>query len=510
MSNNSCQKLFARTFSSLILSLSLVSAFAGTITGKATDHAGREVYLLRYLDPYSLKTEVIQSSTISDDGTFRLVNPENSTQECVIAILNLRARIFMKAQTDYHVTFPVLPADIPYTFKPIWLEFEFTGMKQDDPNLAISAFNRSYEQFFDSISVDLAQKMYRGSSSYRTSRKRQLETTNMVSESTDSMLVKNTNVSKAFEEWKKSADSLKQANADVYTKTYLSYGKYRIELYLGKPKQELIEKHIQSPNFDPFHPECASFLEETFAFYFHKDYFHTDYDSLVHAIHLTDSRTIQNLIGSNAKVSNPLIIDLIALSNLRGLYYGVQFSKATIYRNIEMLADSSDSGIEPIALRVLEKLAAGKKGSQPENFTLMNEKSERVQLKDYQGQFVYINFFKSNCSSCAREMQLMEPFQAKFNQQLTILSICMDQSLDDLTNYLSKHPDQKWEFLFGGSHPDLADQFNLRSIPGYYLLNPNGQLVYTYTKSPSEGISDQIYSLLNSFAPDQRIKVWDD
>lgn len=510
MSNNFCLQLFVRISSIALLVLISSSLSAGTITGKAIDHIGKEVFLLRYQDPYSLKTEIIESATIGVDGTFKLTNPSESTEECVISIMNLRARIFMKKGTDYHVTFPQLTENIPFTFKPIWLEFDFTGMNDDDPNLAIAAFNRSYEQFFDSIAVDLAQKMYKGSNTYRTARKRQLESVDMAMSSSDTIVSSHGDVWKKYDEWKHVADSIKNENADLFTKTYLSYATNRIELYLGKPRKTLVQEEINSYRFDPLHPECASFLEETFAHYFNKDYFQSDFDSLDLAIREMNLTSVQGLVRSYSGVESAESIDLLILSNLRGLYYGDRYSRGLIYRNIELLSKSGHGVSSDVAKRVLEKLAAGKKGSQPEDFTLLNEKDERVKLSDFEGQFVYLNFFKSNCTSCLREMQLLEGLERKFPQQLAIVSISMDEDYEDFTKYLAHHPDQQWTFLYGGADPLLADKFNLRSLPGFYLLNPNGQLVYTYTKSPSEGVGDQLTMLLKSFKPDQRIKVWDD
>lgn len=510
MLSSSYLQLFVKIFSITLLILISSSLKAGIITGKAIDHIGKEVFLLRYQDPYSLKTEIIQSTTIGVDGTFKLNNPGQKTEECVLSIMNLRARIFMKKGTDYFVTFPQITEDIPFTFKPIWLEFDFTGMNEDDPNLAIAAFNRSYEQFFDSIAVDLAHKMYKGSNTYRTARKRQLESVDMAISSTDTILGSHGDVWVKFDEWKNVADSIKKENDDLFTKTYLTYATNRIELYLGKPRKTLVKEEINTDQFDPLHPECASFLEETFAHYFNKDYFQSDFDSLDQAIRELNLYQVQNLVKLNSGVESSEVVDLLILSNLRGLYYGDRYGKGVIYRNIELLSNSGNGVCSLVAKRVLEKLAAGKKGSQPEDFVLLNEKDERIKLSDFKGQFVYLNFFKSNCTSCLREMQLLESLDRKFPQQLAILSISMDEDYADFTKYLAHHPDQKWTFLYGGADPLLADKFNLRSLPGFYLLNPNGQLVYTYTKSPSEGIGDQLTMLLQSFKTNQRIKVWDD
>ena len=59
-------------------------------------------------------------------------------------------------------------------------------------------------------------------------------------------------------------------------------------------------------------------------------------------------------------------------------------------------------------------------------FQLKNEKGEIVSLRDFQGKYVYIDFWATWCVPCIKEMTIMPALQEKYGPVIEFVSISID------------------------------------------------------------------------------------
>ena len=102
---------------------------------------------------------------------------------------------------------------------------------------------------------------------------------------------------------------------------------------------------------------------------------------------------------------------------------------------------------------------------------LMDAKT--VNLKDYRGRFVLLNFWATWCSPCLKEMPDFEKAYLQMgHDKLIVLAVGMGESIEKIKAFSNK---------YGFSFPLLADNkmeitklYGVRNIPVTYMIGPDG------------------------------------
>jgi peroxiredoxin len=115
-----------------------------------------------------------------------------------------------------------------------------------------------------------------------------------------------------------------------------------------------------------------------------------------------------------------------------------------------------------------------------------------LSLADYQGKWVYIDFWATWCGPCMRKLPQVVDLHKEVSerQDFAVISVSLDDSrtkntLDSVTS--------KYGITFpvmydgGGFNSQLASNWCVDSIPSTFLIDPNGQ-IYASDVSPSDAL----------------------
>ncbi len=99
--------------------------------------------------------------------------------------------------------------------------------------------------------------------------------------------------------------------------------------------------------------------------------------------------------------------------------------------------------------------------------------AKTVNLQDYRGRFVLLNFWATWCSPCLKEMPDLENAYNEMGQEkLVVLAVGMGESVEKIKAFFNK---------YGFTFPLLADNrmkitklYGVRNIPVTYLIDPDG------------------------------------
>lgn len=128
-------------------------------------------------------------------------------------------------------------------------------------------------------------------------------------------------------------------------------------------------------------------------------------------------------------------------------------------------------------LLLSSSLAAFEPGGNAPDFTLpLLDTEASVKLSEFKGQWVYVDFWASWCGPCRQSMPLYEAlFQEYASQDLEILAINLDETREDATAFLAKHP-VSYTVLWDPAG-DTPAMWNIKVMPSSFLLDPQGKLV---------------------------------
>ena len=110
-----------------------------------------------------------------------------------------------------------------------------------------------------------------------------------------------------------------------------------------------------------------------------------------------------------------------------------------------------------------------------EKITFLDHKKKELNLDDYRGKLILLNFWASWCAPCKEEMPSLDSLQV--NKQLLNLKIFPinigQDSLEKASNFLNGLGVKNLDLYFD-SKTNLAKKFKLRGIPTSILLNKDG------------------------------------
>lgn len=136
------------------------------------------------------------------------------------------------------------------------------------------------------------------------------------------------------------------------------------------------------------------------------------------------------------------------------------------------------------------------------SFDYENHKGGKTKLEDFKGKYVYIDVWATWCGPCRAEIPALKKVEEKYHDQNIVfvsISVDVDKDHDKWKNFVSEKQlggvqlfaDKNW-------NSDFMKGFGVISIPRFILIDPNGKVVNSDAKRPSNPeLQNVLDSLLN-------------
>jgi thiol-disulfide isomerase/thioredoxin len=126
-----------------------------------------------------------------------------------------------------------------------------------------------------------------------------------------------------------------------------------------------------------------------------------------------------------------------------------------------------------------EGLEVGNKFLHYDTFSTTTIDGKEIELTDYKGKLLFIDFWSSWCAPCKTELPYIKVVHETYGgDEFAVLGISLDNSLDDLRDMAND---------YGVTYPQICDRkgwqsqyaamFNIRSIPTNFLLDGSGVII---------------------------------
>ncbi len=123
----------------------------------------------------------------------------------------------------------------------------------------------------------------------------------------------------------------------------------------------------------------------------------------------------------------------------------------------------------------IKNLVINKELKKYEDLTFLNSKKEQINLNDFKGKLILLNFWATWCGPCKEEMPSLDLLDKKANlDNLKIFPINVGQESEGKAiNFFNELKIKNLDIYFD-SPITLAKKFGLRGIPTTILLNKDG------------------------------------
>lgn len=203
-----------------------------------------------------------------------------------------------------------------------------------------------------------------------------------------------------------------------------------------------------------------------------------------------------NDIGKIHKIKNTKMAELIAVKG----FYDAALYAPKYQRDITQLMTQLESLLQNPEIKKLchstrlklERLMVGSPAPYYELYTVKGKKVPTVLNR----RNVLLAFVNTNIFECQKQLRLLEKYKATYKRQLEIVVVAVYQDKKELERFLSRNKYNNLYFTLWQNSSQLLEDYNIKTLPTYYLIDKKGNIVYAPLSSPEENMQIELQQAL--------------
>jgi peroxiredoxin len=110
-------------------------------------------------------------------------------------------------------------------------------------------------------------------------------------------------------------------------------------------------------------------------------------------------------------------------------------------------------------------------------FSLLSLDGQSVQLRQFKGKLLVLNFWATWCAPCLHEMPSMERLHQSFKAtEFALLAVSMDRQGEEVAKPYVDNLKLTFPVLLDRTQ-EVSRQYSVRGLPTTYLIDPDGRLI---------------------------------
>ena len=438
------------------------------IRGVAPLAIGKEIQLRVYDDPVSGKERVLAKQIVDVDGSFELKALPNETQYAFLQVGQNCADFFIEREKTLELTF-VPPAKDPKKPEAFYERHFFApkilGGKSAKMNEQIIQFNDSLDAFLEALYPALV------------SRKNPAV------------------VAKGLEVFEKKI-SKQFIGAESFVKEYIKYSLAAVEQTFLNDRDKLFAKYLKDvkPQFN--NPAYTDFLLQ-----FHQGTVHTlavvnQYEECKKALAGNEAFAVleRMLVKANPFLTETGVTRMVLIQGIDGLFGERDFKDADLIRTLSTFSGlSSNAYLGNAAKNIAAKHAKLAKGSQAPEIDFKTLDGVAKQLSDFEGTYVFLELTDAKNGYCQRETSVIPNLKDEF-KNIRFVTVCVGNTKSEMQS-LQKQMNINWEFGGVEISSSIMDDYDVKSLPLFFIIDPKGKFYSVPAKDPSKGAQGELMSL---------------
>lgn len=467
-----------RLFLILLIVPFLTNGQHALIKGVAPLSIGKEIQLRINDDPISGKERVLAKQIVDVDGSFELkVIPTDAVQYAILQVGQNCADFFMERDKDLELTF-VPPAKDPKKpqafYERNFFAPKIVGGKSATMNLQVIQFNDTIDAFL--------QALY-------------------------PMLVNRKNpalVNKELDGFEKKIQQ-EFSGATPFVKNYIKYSIATIEqTFLGN-RDKLFSKYLKDtkPQFN--NPTYVDFVLQFYQGTVYKTAVVNKYDESRKALATKESFAAleQLLLSEEPSLQDVAVRRLVLIEGIHGLFGQRDFSDASLIGTLTSFgALSSNATLATAAKNIAAKHQKLAKGTHAPEIVYKDLDGVEKRLSDFEGTYVFLELTDATNGYCQRETNVIPNLKNEF-KNVRFVTVCVGNSMLEMQS-LQNQMRIDWEFGGVEISSSIMDDYDVKSLPLFFIINPEGKFYSVPAKDPTKGAQGELMSLTEKLKSEGR------
>jgi len=448
-----------------------VDAQQTVIAGNAPSYANSQLVFMHTADLITQGEEVVGTCPVLGNGNFSIEVLLKTTERLYVHLGIYSGYFLAEPGKTYQIVLPEYTEKSPEEqlnpyFEPVELHLGLTNFNQNDLNMLTVMFDDAYLPYYN-------------------------KHVNSVYTKSDIKIIEEDiqQIEKPFQEFSKGF--------------FYDFRRYRY----GTLKLLANQQGVQSLSDEYFNNKPVLYNNPAYTDLFNRvydKYFiffgRTQEGKQIYTIinQTSNYKALLNLLSESANFTNDTLCELIILKQIHDEYYGDQFSRSGLLTMLDSLLVYSSIEIhKQIGLNIKHKITRLQPGFEPPRFELQDTDGNLFKLEDFKGKYVYLNFCTCQSYACLNEFNMLSALNQRYRNILEIITIATDPKEEILKQFLLKNK-YDWKFLHYDKQPGIIKEYDIRAFPTYFLIGPDGKLIFSPALSPAENFEAKLFEILKA------------
>ncbi len=136
-------------------------------------------------------------------------------------------------------------------------------------------------------------------------------------------------------------------------------------------------------------------------------------------------------------------------------------------------------------------------GTEAPDFTLKDVDGQSVDLKNYRGKVVLVDFWASWCPPCQEEMPHLEQMHRELRERgLVVLGLDVGESAETVRDFAREH---HYTFtLLLGAEPEIAAKYHVDGYPTVFMVDRAGKIAARFSGMPQTDLRAEVERALGA------------
>lgn len=420
------------------------------------------IYAYTYDDYISFREKELAKSALDAAGNFNLTFPVPHTTQLFLMVDNAKSEMVVEPGKEYIISFLPKDSDAVNTLSgtnPV--EIEFLNSDKTELNYLIADFNWRYETMLQDYQGNITRK--------------------------EPAIFKKIDTLESL--FKKKFAFYNNAYLNNYI--YYTFASFEDNVTLEN-KESVYRKHLDGRTIQQDNHSYMTFFNQFYAV--SVAYFMNDQKMLAAVNNMQSFSSVLDVYKRSALLANDTIREMVALKSLGEYFRYPEYKTSAVLAVLSQAAEQcKTSGNRKAAENLKKKLSVMNAGKPVPSLAFRELGGNGISLPDLKGKYLYVSFWTTWCMACTQDMTLIPELKKAYGSKVLFVNISLDKKEETIRNFLKKNPKFSpekngggWIFMHADNYKKIKEEFNVLTVPAYFLIDPKGNVV----KAPAPGPAD--------------------